>query len=431
MPRLITRRRKCLFAGLVLVGLWMFCELLSWAVLSMTLGYSLQNLAQEREGLIGGRVSAGAGEVVHPYTGWCLDPNVVQEENFSGRTIPVNSLGLVDSANSITRRADDILVVGIAGGSVAWQMSVAAERTLVETLEESALLRGRRVQLVRLAVSGYKQPQQLMLLNYLMSLGAEFDVVVNIDGYNEIALALGGNAPRGVAIAYPWAWQTRTMQLRDPRDSSDYAELLQRRGSRQSLARRLQNSWWRYSPFANLIWKYRDNAQQSALRALGFKLFQSTRLDGDRNFAQFGPGNSDDASLPQHVLDLWKRSSVLMHRILDAHDAVYIHVLQPNRHHDAAKIMSVEEQRMLEANRPDGEDALHAMYPQFIRAGDSLRAAGVHFSDQTALFREISDTIYSDAWCHLNTRGSTMLAAAVAREILAALRKKLQDAETR
>ena len=38
---------------------------------------------------------------------------------------------------------------------------------------------------------GYKQPQQLMAYNYLLSLGAEFDAVINIDGYNVITTANG------------------------------------------------------------------------------------------------------------------------------------------------------------------------------------------------------------------------------------------------
>lgn len=41
---------------------------------------------------------------------------------------------------------------------------------------------------LNLGQGGWKQPQQLLALNYFLSLGQRFDVIVNLDGFNEIAL---------------------------------------------------------------------------------------------------------------------------------------------------------------------------------------------------------------------------------------------------
>jgi len=41
-----------------------------------------------------------------------------------------------------------------------------------------------------------------------MSLGGEFDLVINIDGFNETTLAILENADLGTSIAYPLAWHS-------------------------------------------------------------------------------------------------------------------------------------------------------------------------------------------------------------------------------
>ena len=49
---------------------------------------------------------------------------------------------------------------------------------------------------------GYKQPQQLLILSYFLSIGQSFDVVVNIDGFNEVAMSPLNDA-RGLDISMP------------------------------------------------------------------------------------------------------------------------------------------------------------------------------------------------------------------------------------
>ena len=55
-----------------------------------------------------------------------------------------------------------------------------------------------------LSHEGYKQPQQLLVLSYFLSIGQTFDLVVNIDGFNEVALS-SLNHQRGLDISMPSA----------------------------------------------------------------------------------------------------------------------------------------------------------------------------------------------------------------------------------
>ena len=49
-----------------------------------------------------------------------------------------------------------------------------------------------------MAHGGWKQPQQLLALSWILALGGELDVLINVDGFNEVALDGVENAERGV-----------------------------------------------------------------------------------------------------------------------------------------------------------------------------------------------------------------------------------------
>lgn len=140
-----------------------------------------------------------------------------------------------------------------------------------EKLSAHPLLKGRKIQFVRLAMPGYKQPQHLMAYNFLLTLGAEFDALVNIDGYNETVLTICENAKSETAISYPRAWHGRVISMADPSVSADAARLLQLRGKRQQMAKNALTSIWRWSHLYNLVWLIRDRSAWNELTDLGLK----------------------------------------------------------------------------------------------------------------------------------------------------------------
>ena len=104
-------------------------------------------------------------------------------------------------------------VIGVFGGSVADILSEAGAASLRDALAAAPGLRGREIVVLSVAAPGYKQPQALMTLNYLLALGAHFDAVVNLDGVNDLALPESELAPLGVAPFYPRGWYTRAADL--------------------------------------------------------------------------------------------------------------------------------------------------------------------------------------------------------------------------
>ena len=110
-----------------------------------------------------------AVEVIHPYLGFVRDPERSRDTSYLG--FPQ------EKDDPFLRGSSDTLSVAVFGGSFAAGTSIAGESILQSTLGGY----GIDARILTLALGGYKQPQQLLLLAYLLSHGAELDVVVNID----------------------------------------------------------------------------------------------------------------------------------------------------------------------------------------------------------------------------------------------------------
>ncbi len=100
-------------------------------------------------------------------------------------------------------------MVAVLGGSVASYFAVNGTRRLEADLAGSPRFADQHFVFVNLALGGYKEPQQLMTMAYLMTLGAQFDLVLNIDGFNEVALHELENAGHHIFPAFPRSWYAK------------------------------------------------------------------------------------------------------------------------------------------------------------------------------------------------------------------------------
>ena len=85
--------------------------------------------------------------------------------------MPISKFGYVDDKEPILARRSDRIIIAILGGSVACHFAaINGVAKLGAELSRSPEFAGKEVVFVNLALSGYKQPQQLMTLAYLLSL---------------------------------------------------------------------------------------------------------------------------------------------------------------------------------------------------------------------------------------------------------------------
>ncbi len=119
-------------------------------------------------------------EVVHPYVGYVTRP---------GGNDEVSAHGYLDSREPILKRQPYQVILAVVGGSLAMEfVQGPGDETLIEQLGQLPAFHDKQFVCLNLAMGGYKQPQQWMTISYLMALGAEFDIVINIDGFNDVAL---------------------------------------------------------------------------------------------------------------------------------------------------------------------------------------------------------------------------------------------------
>ena len=72
----------------------------------------------------------------------------------------------------------------------------------MQDLKQNSYFGNKELISLCLSHEGYKQPQQLLVLSYFLSIGQQFDLVVNIDGFNEVTLSSLNNE-HGLDISMP------------------------------------------------------------------------------------------------------------------------------------------------------------------------------------------------------------------------------------
>lgn len=421
--RKLSWRRKSLFSFVALVFGLFLLEFLAWLFLTFRVGpYSFQSIYHSQSQLAAsGRDEVTAREVLHPYFGWTFDPDSDSGSTFFDSPVfPVNDFGFPDEGSSLVKRENDHLSIAILGGSFAHELSLSAGERIVEILRQEERFRDKQFRIVRLAMSGYKQPQQLMIINYMFAIGAEYDYVVNLDGFNEAVLPVRDNRRAAVNYSYPRSWHARMKDVVDPESTSISFRLLTIRAQRQACARWITSSLWRRSSLANLLWRLRDDLLKLKLLSLEGELLYD-RMDHGRPYVSGGPPRQFETEEDRyaHMVDLWAKSSVQMHAVCQANGAVYLHFFQPNQYlPDSKPLTEAELESAFAAEGFEERTMVELNYPLFRERGQELANQGVNFIDLTQLFAGSHETYYRDQCCHLNPAGYDVVAEAIAKEII-------------
>lgn len=396
-------------------------ELVAWVGLGLVSeGYSAT--AAERAAVAEQQADAGpvrrripgvGNEVIHPFLGYVTDPAINAKESRRERgELEVDEQGLFSGWGEPEPVPEDAVRVGVFGGSVAFVMSFAARAELVEGLESS------RPVAVRVgALGGYKQPQQLMTLAWMLAQGEHFDIVINLDGFNDIALAVNDNVRSGINPFYPAKWSARLGTYDDPEVVRTIGDLRFTRGRRIAWAKALERPLLRRSPSLLLVWAVVDRGFEKRVGELELAVRQAVRAE--RPFQRFGPtmGFADDGEMYRKLAAFWGRSSRAMATLAAGHGARYYHFLQPNQYLPGSKPLTAKEREV--AFREDSPylKLVTEGYPYLREEGARLAAEGIAFYDLSMLFEHDQRDLYVDVCCHLDTLGSSALAQAIATAI--------------
>lgn len=352
--------------------------------------------------------------VVHPYVGYVGDITMP----FEG----INRFGWI-GPDPLMQYDDTTVVVLVTGGSFAVNLYTQSGEVLSQLLAEIPQYQGKRIVVTSAALSGYKQPQQLMLLQYLLTLGAHIDVVINIDGYNEIALPFIENAPFQVAAVYPRSWRILsdpTIRFGSPDKKREYDVL---RNVRAKLASVWDHQSMQYSIVSLMLWNIQDIFLQNRLASLDIRISEAKKLPTPK-YQWTGPDLHDQGSTEEQMIAIWKNASLQMSRVAQANGMLYIHVLQPNQY---AKVKPWSQQEidmglptMALEDSAEGivsVPTIASLYSRLEQEEDVLRHEGVHVLDATDVYAYEPRTVYVDDCCHVNATGSDIVVEYIVQEM--------------
>jgi len=347
-------------------------------------------------------------EILHPYVGVVLTQHDPAQRD-------LRDLGWLQRA--LYTRSKDRLIVALTGGSVAHQVYELAAGVLQEELAKVPRFGGREVVVVGLSMGGYKQPQQLMILSYLLSLGGEFDVVINLDGFNEVALHEPENGSNGVFPIFPRLWNARVNDVVDPDLRALAGELAYLRKQLEALRTWRDLPALRYFQTGRLWRAFRVKRLHREVDRVVAEISQPGK-SGVQRYVATGPRwQFDEQELYDHLTAIWRHASLQMHHLSRGNGAEYYHFLQPNQYVAGSKPMGPDELRRAYDPGMRYRPGVVKGYPKLIAAGQQLLASGVVFHDLTQLFVNETAPMYRDTCCHFSQPGVEAIARAIAQVI--------------
>lgn len=416
-------RKRFVFWTITIAAVIVVCELLSAITLAVLYNAAGSDATEGAETFSVSDIFAGKHNthlnnknVAHPYLGYVRDTKVTPITDFGRHTLAHHGFGTSKDVFVKDPESNEV-VIGIFGGSVAGEMSAKAMDHLLKRLQSSSAFAGKKITHTTAALGGYKQPQQLLAYTYLLSQGAHFDIVINIDGFNEAVLPAQENVPKGVDPFFPRGWYFLAHNL-DTDVQTTVAKITLLKDFRSNLAAFFGHAPLRYSKTAEVVRKSIGTVLEKKIGHMQHSLLSVT--DTADNFGASGPireGTNNAQVLFPLLADMWVQSSIHMHQLSLANGAQYFHFLQPNQYVKGSKPM--EQKERATALRHEAYDVFVSLgYPLLQKESTRLEEAGVQFTDATGVFSDHTEPLYVDSCCHYSVEGYRILADTIADTII-------------
>lgn len=355
----------------------------------------------------------------HPFFGYTYKPGQKKTNNY-GFNCPHNY--------PLKREQENWYFIGIFGGSVADDFYRDGTERLTADLQRHPYFAEKEIIYLNYAAGGYKQPQQMQALTYFLAVGQELDLVINIDGFNEMVFCSNNNR-LNVDIAMPSA--QHFLPMRDLVDSQAVTgdKLISIwKIQRYKQAFDSNKKTMERTPFASVYLilsaynKYLYKKYQGEILRFDGLIKPATPVDSIIN-VKYTRGTDDETLLMSKIASLWSRCSLIMSRSLSARKQPgrYFHFLQPNQYY-SNKTFSGDEQRIALDQQSPYSFLVKKGYPFLLQAIENLQKNHVHAFSAAEVFDGLKETIYIDNCCHFNRQGNEKFADFIAGCILEKLK---------
>ena len=285
---------------------------------------------------------------------------------------------------------EDTVVIGFLGGSVTQEVQPFLQRALDQHF--AANNRPRQPVVLGLASATLRQPQQTLIAAHTLLLGGEFDLIVNLDGLNEVTGSVSQSMEEGVFPFFPLVWNKRVELTAQELLLAGQIGVLRREQARLTAAGATPPLRW--SALWRLANRYRR--ERTAVQIIR-RNHQLAAAEADYSLDKHGPRSwlTVDGELRPEAARFWYRSSVTLARLAELAGADYYHFLQPNQYVPDSKPLSPEEREFAYSTDSPKKLLVAKGYPLLLEFGQELPGQGINYFDLTRIFGILNTCWYA------------------------------------
>ncbi|MEG4944818.1 hypothetical protein [Microcoleus sp. F4-D5] len=379
---------------------------------------------------IGIRLDESIVERLHPFFGYVLKQGAFTNEKLKLKVNKHGFFSLYDYPFLKTNKNQ--IIIGVFGGSVANNFAVDeyVTRRLSNKLKTYPEFANKEIIVLNFGNGGYKQPQQLLVLNYFLALGQELDLVINIDGFNEVALSNLNNKGQ-VEIGMPSVQHIQPLtglanNNLSPEAMSSIVQINETKKQLKAGIDKLQTCQIALChAVTSLQVKQLVNNYQQAVVKYDRQVKQSNSDTANSGIVYIPKADSvlPDAAAFDKMASMWYRSSIGMNQILSSRKIKYFHFIQPNQYYPTKRAFTAKENEIAIDNKSPYIEGVKKGYPVLLSKVDDLQKAGVNVFNAVNILDNTKETVYKDACCHYNSVGDEVLANYVSSSIIKVVRE--------
>ncbi|MEG3955019.1 hypothetical protein [Microcoleus sp. herbarium2] len=377
--------------------------------------------------LEGVRLNQSIVERFHPFFGFIQKPSDDFRPGFK-----VNNYGFISPYDyPLKKTKNNQFFIGVFGGSVASDYAIfqVQNQILPKYLKRLPGLKDKEFVILSFATGGYKQPQQLLILNYFLALGQELDMVVNIDGFNEVALSNLNNQNR-VDLAMPsiqHIWPLANFANNSLSTKAMKATLrIQENKTRinQGLSS-LQRCYLAACNALTSVYVQNlvNNYKTDVIKFEKERTKQQKNDSGSVIYINTNKSVLEDSLAFEEMAWNWAKSSIFMHKVLSASNVPYFHVLQPNQYYQTKRVFGEAEKQIAFNKETPYAKSVQIGYPAIFKKFPNLEKNNINILNAVNVFDQTKDAVYVDSCCHYNQAGEVIFSDYVGSSILEVLRK--------
>ena len=340
----------------------------------------------------------------HPFFGFGIRDNYNYSKKFNNEPLFVNDINKIN--------LDDKIKILILGGSVATHLSLnnsddkynynnklINHKDIFEKTINSYFSTDKFI-VINAAIGGGKQPQQLFKLYYLDLINFKFDIIINLDGFNELALPLSENYQINDHLIYPRNFSRLVSTFNS---NFDCVNDINKRTKRFLLF-----------PILELYDLYK-------IRNCHFSLEGENKNTGTRfsNMTNFKKRDLEKSF--EHVKEVWENSSEKINDFSKLKNIFYIHVIQPNQYLKDSKKLTNKEIELL--NYSKYGDIISKFYYSFNFENLKIK----NKLDLKYIFKYNNNEIYRDYCCHLNNYGMHLISKEIVKKFELELKEMIKN----